>query len=112
MGDDNGMLTFIVFFPVIGAVVLATLPREQERHAKWMALAVTGAVLGFTLAVFAMFDRGSDEAMQFTERFRWIRAEDAGFDIQYFLGVDGLGLTMVVLTGLLFVVAVLVSWNV
>ncbi|MEX1253812.1 MAG: NADH-quinone oxidoreductase subunit M [Dehalococcoidia bacterium] len=106
------MLTFIVFFPVIGAVVLATLPREQERHAKWMALAVTGAVLGFTLAVFAMFDRGSDEAMQFTERFRWIRAEDAGFDIQYFLGVDGLGLTMVVLTGLLFVVAVLVSWNV
>ena len=38
------MLTFLVFFPVLGAIVIATLPRDQERNAKWMALAVTGAI--------------------------------------------------------------------
>ncbi len=39
------MLTFLVFFPMVGALVVATLPREQERQARWMALGVTGAVL-------------------------------------------------------------------
>jgi NADH-quinone oxidoreductase subunit M len=106
------MLTFLVFFPVIGALGIVTLPRAQEQQAKWMALAVSGAVLAWAVVIFALFDRDSEELLQFTEQFRWIRADEAGFDIQYFLGVDGLGLTMVLLTGFLFVVAVLVSWNV
>lgn len=106
------MLTFIVFFPVLGAIVLATLPREQERQAKYLALAVTGVVLVVSAVAFAMFERDSASLFQFTERFRWIRAEEAGFDIQYFLGVDGLGLTMVILTTFLFVMAVLISWNI
>jgi NADH-quinone oxidoreductase subunit M len=58
-----------------------------------------------------MFDR-DEPGLQFTEQFDWIRAADAGFDIQYFLGVDGLSITMVILTTFLFVVAVLISWNV
>ncbi len=105
------MLTFLVFFPVLGAIVIATLPREQERQAKLMALAVTGAVLVVSLVVFGLFDRG-EEGLQFTERFRWIRAGEAGFDIQYFLGIDGLSLTMVILTTFLFVVATLISWSI
>src|SRR3990170_2075846 len=105
------MLTFLVFFPVLGAIVIATLPREQERHAKLMALGVTGVVLVVSLVMFGMFDRG-ETGLQLTERFRWIRAENAGFDVQYFLGVDGLSLTMVILTTFLFVVATLISWNI
>jgi NADH-quinone oxidoreductase subunit M len=105
------MLTFLVFFPVLGAIVVATLPRSEERQARLMALAVTGAVLVVSLVMFGMFDR-DDPGLQFTESFRWLRAEDAGFDVQYFLGIDGLSLTMVVLTTFLFVVAVLISWNV
>jgi NADH-quinone oxidoreductase subunit M len=106
------LLTFIVFFPVLGAIAVATLPREQERQAKYMALAVTGVALAVSAAAFAMFERDSGELFQFTERFRWIRAGEAGFDVQYFLGVDGLGLTMVILTTFLFVIAILVSWNI
>ncbi|MDZ4278613.1 MAG: NADH-quinone oxidoreductase subunit M [Dehalococcoidia bacterium] len=104
------MLTFLVFFPALGAIVVATLPRAQERQAKLMALAVAGVVLVVSMVAFGIFDRG-DAGLQLAEHFRWIRAEDAGFDVQYFLGVDGLGLTMVVLTTFLFAVAVLVSWN-
>ncbi len=105
------MLTFLVFFPVIGAIFIVALPREQERQAKLMALAVTGAGLVVALVLFGLFER-SEQGLQFTERFRWIQAEGAGFDIQYFLGVDGLGLTMVILTAFLFVVAILISWNI
>ena len=105
------MLTFLVFLPVLGAIVIATLPRDQERQAKLMALVVTAVALVGALVLFGQFDRG-EEGLQFTERFTWIGAEEAGFDIQYFLGVDGLGLTMVILTAFLFVVAILVSWNI
>src|SRR3972149_9449798 len=105
------MLTFLVFFPVIGAIALATLPARQEGQSKYMALAVTGIVLIVSLVVFAMFDRNQD-GLQFVDRFRWIREQSAGFEVQYFLGIDGLSLTMVILTTFLFAVSVLISWNV
>jgi len=105
------MLTFLVFFPALGALVVATLPREQERGAKLVAIAVTAVALVVSLVAFGLFDL--DEAgLQLTERFRWLRQDDVGFDVQYFLGVDGLGLTMVVLTTFLFTVAALISWNI
>jgi NADH-quinone oxidoreductase subunit M len=106
------MLTFLVFFPAAGALVILLLPRDQERQAKYLALAVTAAVLVASLIVFGQFDRGSTAALQFVNQARWVRAEDIGFDVQYYLGVDGLSLTMVILTTLLFVVATLVSWNI
>lgn len=105
------MLTFLIFFPLVGAIVIATLPARQEHQAKYMALGVSGIVLAVSAVMFAMFDRGED-GLQFTERVRWIRESSAGFDVQYFLGVDGLSLTMVILTTFLFVVAVLISFNV
>ncbi|MCH7837707.1 MAG: NADH-quinone oxidoreductase subunit M, partial [Chloroflexi bacterium] len=105
------MLTFLVFLPVLGAIVVATLPRDQERQAKPTALAVTCIVLAGSLLLFALFDRDVS-GLQFRERFTWIGAGEAGFNIQYFLGVDGLGLTMVILTAFLFVVAILISWKV
>ena len=105
------MLTFLVFLPVLGAIVVATLPRDQERQAKPTALAVTCIVLAGSLLLFALFDRDA-AGLQFRERFTWIGAGEAGFNIQYFLGIDGLGLTMVILTAFLFVVAILISWKV
>jgi NADH-quinone oxidoreductase subunit M len=105
------MLTFLIFFPLVGALVIATLPREQERQAKWMALGVTGAVLALSIVVFAAFDQNA-AGLQFTERYSWLRAENAGFDVHYFLGVDGLSLTMLILATFLFVVATLISWNI
>ena len=105
------MLTFLVFLPVLGAIVVATLPRDQERQAKPTALAVTCIVLAGSLLLFALFDRDVS-GLQFRERFTWIGAGEAGFNIQYFLGIDGLGLTMVILTAFLFVVAILISWKV
>ncbi len=105
------MLTFIVFFPALGAVALALLPREEERSARQAALLVAAAVFVAAIIVFGLFDR-NEAGFQFREQIRWIRAGGSGFDIQYFLGVDGLSAVMVILTTFLFVVAVLISWNI
>src|SRR5688572_5601338 len=53
-----------------------------------------------------------DPLLQYTERLTWIDADDAGFDVQYFIGVDGLSATMILLNAFLFVIGVLVSWRI
>ena len=105
------MLSFMIFFPVLGAVIVALLPPERERHAKWVAAATATVVLAAALGLFATFDRG-ETGFQFVQRHTWVSADIASFDIQYLLGVDGLSLAMVVLTALLGLVAVLISWNI
>lgn len=105
------MLTFMVFFPLAGALVIATLPRTEEQRSKHVAVLVTATVLLLSIIAFAAFDKDTT-GFQFTERFRWVHAADVGFDVQYFLGIDGLSLVMVLLTALLFALAVLVSWRI
>ncbi len=68
--------------------------------------------LAVAAVLFGLYDRGSAEVFQFVERFTWIDAGTAGFDVQYLLGVDGISVILVLLTALLFVVATLVSWNI
>src|SRR3972149_978480 len=105
------MLSFIVFFPLLGALAVALLPRGQERRARELAAIVTLAVFLTSLIGFSLFDRNA-AGFQFTEQFRWIRADEAGFDIQFFLGIDGLSVVMLILATFLFLLAVLVSWGI
>jgi len=105
------VLSFIVFFPLLGIAIIALLPRERERDSKWVAAGTAFVVLVATLALFAAFDR-DQTGFQFVQGHTWISGDIAHFDIQYLLGVDGLGLAMVVLTALLGLVAVLISWKI
>jgi len=105
------VLSFIVFFPLLGVAIIALLPRERERDSRWVAAGAAFVVLVASLALFAAFDR--DEAgFQFVQSHTWISGDIAHFDVQYLLGVDGLGMAMVVLTALLGLVAVLISWRI
>jgi len=105
------VLSFIVFFPLLGIAIIALLPRERERDSKWVAAGTAFVVLVATLALFAAFDR-DQTGFQFVQCHTWISGDIADFDVQYLLGVDGLSLAMVVLTALLGLVAVLISWNI
>ena len=99
------MLSAIVFLPLAGAVVIALLRRDQ--HVRFAALLVTLASLVLSLVLFFRFDLGGP-GVQFTERHSWISQINA----HYFLGVDGLSLPLVVLTGVLGIASVLVSWHI
>ena len=103
------MLSLLVFLPIIGAIFVLMLPREREMNSRIAAVFATLNLVG-SLVVFAGFDR-ADQSLQFVTQRSWISAAYAGFNVQYFVGVDGLSATMVLLTGILFVVAVLVSWQ-
>jgi len=100
-------LSIIIFLPVIGAIVIALLPQADPRRIKLTAAVFTLVAFALSLAVFAMFDR-SAEGAQFVMKASWIPSINAN----YFLGVDGLSLPMLILTTLLGFIAVLVSWRI
>jgi NADH-quinone oxidoreductase subunit M len=100
------LLSAIIFLPLIGAVVIALLPKDSERGPKWVAAIFSCAALIVSLVVFLQFDRAA-YGPQFVERYLWMPT----LNIQYYLGVDGLNLPMVVLTTLLTFLAILGSWN-
>jgi NADH-quinone oxidoreductase subunit M len=105
------LLSFLIFLPVAGAFATLLLPREAQRGARVLATLVTATSFVASAYVFWTFETG-DDGLQFVERLAWISSADAGFNVQYFVGIDGLSATMMLLTGFLFLVATLVSWNV
>ena len=105
------MLTLFLLLPVAGALLAIALPTAREAEAKIIALAFTALNLAVAVVMYVVFDRGV-EGYQFVDRFEWIKGADAGFSVQYVVGVDGLSAPLVVLLGLLSMVSVLISWKI
>jgi len=100
------MLSAIIFLPLVGAVLAALTAKSRPGSAKWIALAVTAADLALVAVALLRFD--VDGGFQMTERFDWV--PQAG--IQYFLTVDGISISLLALSALLTMLAVLASWKV
>src|SRR5262247_3330032 len=106
------MLTLSWTLPLAGAILLLLIPNGDGRRnglIRWLALAVS--VLGFavTLVLWARFDPTSAE-FQFVERVPWIHI-DPTLAIDYYIGIDGISLLLVVLTAFLTPIALLSSWE-
>ncbi len=99
------ILTLTTFVPAGGAFVVALLPRKG-RVIQWWTLLVSIATFLLTLHLPAHFVYGQS-GFQFEENFAWIASPKIG----YHLGVDGLSMWLVVLTGFLAVVGALASWK-
>jgi len=99
------LLSAIVFLPLAGALVSALLPKERTGAARWIAAVVTAVDLALVAWLFLGFDVAG--GMQFVENRTWIT--QAG--IQYHLGVDGISLSMLLLSALLSLIAVVASWK-
>jgi NADH-quinone oxidoreductase subunit M len=100
------MLSAIVFLPIVGALLVVTLGRDQ-RTARAMALGVVIVELALAAVAFALYDADAG-GYDLIERADWISA----FNIQYLLAIDGLNAPLVLLNGLLGVAAILISWGV
>lgn len=102
-------LTILLFLPAVTGVIAGFLPERQEHYAKYVALFGSLAALVLSLVLFFQFET-SQGGFQFVERHTWV---DIGqFHLQYYLGVDGLSLPLVVLTTFLTVASVLVSFSI
>jgi NADH-quinone oxidoreductase subunit M len=103
------LLTISWLLPVAGALLLLFIGNADGRRdglIRWVSLAIAVATFGVTLALWAGFD-SSSPGFQFVERHPWIPT----FGIDYYLGIDGISLLLVVLTSFLSPVALLSSWG-
>ncbi len=100
MGDFP-VLSLLIWLPVAGAVVVAVLPAASAKVAG-LGIALATLVVGGVAA--AGYD--ADGGMQLRETHEWIEA----FGVHYALGLDGLGLLMVLLTVLLVPIVLVAEW--
>jgi NADH-quinone oxidoreductase subunit M len=100
------LVTLVVFQPLLSAVLVALLPQNEKRLVRaWTFLAML-LNFGLTVLLYAMFDpRGTE--FQLEQRVPWIT--DLG--ISYHVGVDGLAVSLMLLTGFLGPLVVLCSWS-
>jgi NADH-quinone oxidoreductase subunit M len=107
MNLDHTILTVITFVPLAGAVLLALLP-DKGKLMQWGALIVTLLTFALTLHLPYHYDYSAAAGtFQFDQNHEWINSPA----IRYHLGVDGLSMWLVVLTGFLAPLGVLISWN-
>ncbi len=102
-------LTILAVLPLVGAVAVMLLPRRDPDQAalpKQIALGFSLAAFAVSLVIALKYDSG-DSRFQFVEQHNWIEA----FGAHYAVGVDGLGLLLVLLTTILTPVVILASWR-
>jgi NADH-quinone oxidoreductase subunit M len=104
---ESTLLTWIIFFPLIGIPVIMAMPEERKQLIRWIATIASGITLLLGVYVLMMFDR-STSGMQFQHHFIWIRT----FNIEYYVGADGLSMLMIFLTVLVTFIAVIASWGI
>ena len=106
MNNDSSLLSLILFTPLVGALVLLFVPKRQEDVIR--GIANFTAVVGFlvSLPLWFRYDSANPD-FQFVERLPWIPSIGA----EYFLGVDGFSVLLILLTTLMGVIGVLSSWT-
>jgi NADH-quinone oxidoreductase subunit M len=95
------ILTALILVPLLGSALIALLPRSRPEFPKILALVASVTTGAMTIWLMASFD-GGDSGFQFVSQQTWIEA----WGISWHLGVDGISLFLVVLTGILFPLAI------
>jgi NADH-quinone oxidoreductase subunit M len=98
------ILSIVTFLPLAAALLILAM-RANAGTARWIALGATIADLALSLVIWANFDN-TTAAFQFVEHANWL-----GSGITYHMGVDGISVLFIVLTGGLMPFCILASWN-
>jgi len=130
MQDTIGfpILTWLTFLPILGMIFILLVPSGKDEGSKqvsntiirWIAVVVTFIQLVLAIIIMFAFNNtlsGVNElsGFQFIEKIPWIKATFplvGQFTVEYFIGIDGLSVPMVLLTALVCFVAVFPSFNI
>lgn len=105
----HGLLNWILWLPIIGVVGVLVVPKDKPNVIRYVSLVTTLVTFLLTIVLYMGFDLSNGGIQDaFTVKMPWIKQ----FNIFYHLGVDGISLPMIMLTGLLFFLCVLSSWTV
>ena len=98
------ILSVIIFLPLLAVALLLFV--RKRLGPRWITLVAMVADFILTIPLLLRFDKGT-AAMQFVERGEWIPS----LNIEYYLGVDGISVIFMFLTGLIGWICVLASWT-
>ncbi|MBD2278177.1 NAD(P)H-quinone oxidoreductase subunit 4 [Aphanizomenon flos-aquae] len=101
-------LSAIIFLPLVAALAIPLIPDKEGKTVRWYGLGV--ALLDFVLMIFALWQNYDfqSSALQMTESYPWI--PQIGFN--WSLGIDGLSMPLILLTGFINTLAVFAAWKV
>src|SRR5271168_1634112 len=100
-------LTLITFVPIAGMVLILALPDSMKPAFKWIAVAATIPQLLIAIYLYEHFDT-TTSAVQFAEKMSWMPS----YNINYFMGIDGISISMVLLTALIMFISVFASFGI
>ncbi len=106
-GFDNWALSFAMFLPLAGVVLMMLIPKDSELLIKQTALATTIATAGVGGYILANFDYDKTHVLQFEVNEQWIEVINS----RYHIGVDGLSLPLLALSMFVCVLCVVYSWD-
>jgi len=101
------ILTFLTFFPTVGALLILMFPSSKPSTVRIAALVVSLITFAASIPLFTMFD-STARGMQFVEKAPWV----SSLGISYHLGVDGISMLLILLTTLLTAVSILFSFSI
>ncbi|WP_394995645.1 NuoM family protein [Emticicia sp.] len=111
---NNFLLSTLIFLPLAGAAMVLLLPSAYRDSFKWISLLVSIINLLNIFTLYNSFDRQITE-FQFVEQHEWIRMSmgNLGFlSIDYLLGVDGINMPMILLSGIILMVGSVASFTI
>jgi NADH-quinone oxidoreductase subunit M len=104
--ETSQLLSYILFTPLIGALLLLVFQREHENEIRVFGLAISIISFILTLMVYAKFE-SLNPGFQFVNKILWI----SNLNISYHVGVDGLSMLLLLLTTFITPLTLLSSWK-
>jgi NADH-quinone oxidoreductase subunit M len=100
-------LTLITFLPLVGAIGVMLMPKNDEESVKFVGLGVAVATMLLALAALSSFDYDKAGTNQFVQNKQWIQLINS----RYHIGLNGMGLPMLMLSTVVIVLCIIYSWN-
>jgi NADH-quinone oxidoreductase subunit M len=107
MFADWSLLSLVIWTPILGGVLVLFVGDKKPATARAVALLISILTFLLTLPLYSQFNADT-HLMQFVERHSWIPA----FDIEYFVGIDGISMPLILLTSFTTVIVVISAWEV
>ncbi|MDO8744530.1 MAG: proton-conducting transporter membrane subunit, partial [Candidatus Brocadiaceae bacterium] len=101
------ILTLITFLPIIGVFLILSIDSKKQELVRITSLLVSIVVFFISLPLYFNFDAHAYE-MQFVEKLPWIPS----FGINYYVGIDGVSLFLILLTTFITPLSILASWHI
>jgi NADH-quinone oxidoreductase subunit M len=116
------ILTLLIFTPLLFGFIIAIMPSSWRGSFKYIALVATLVQLGMSIWIYCNFKTGAafgginhEGQFQFVQKLSWINLDLGALgkmQIDYFVGIDGLSIALLVMTSFVLVIAALASWEI